>query len=348
MLPSDLNLQVRLLSDALKLPAPAADDRVSSVTRLTPGQAVTAQIQEQLPDGRFKVLVAGHSLAMQLPAGTQAGQSASLVYIGPEPQLSFALMETPGKGSYTSIMSSAGRLVSSLLLGTPTDPLRTANTAPVLTAMPMTGAEIESGLRQALSQSGLFYESHQAQWVAGDHPLEQLLKEPQGRLSPQLTGQASALARSSSDTAPATMPGMASQSDAATAASRQTSAQEIPAHPDTLSIIQQQLSVLENGQILWQGQIWPGQTMDWEITEHSADSPDQQQSGWDTRLSLDMAVLGPVDARLRIEQGKVAITLQADSDDAASMMRQRSPELIGALDTAGLQVSAFSVTRHAD
>ncbi|MFY9329869.1 MAG: flagellar hook-length control protein FliK [Georgfuchsia sp.] len=348
MLQPDLNLQVRLLSDALKLP-PVAGDRVSSVTRLVPGQAVMARIQEQLPDGRFKVQVAGNSLSMQLPAETQVGQSVRMVYVGPEPRLSFALLETPGRESYTTNMSSAGRLVSSLVLGTQANPLQTADAAPVLASMPMAGVEIESSLRQTLSQSGLFYESHQAQWVAGDHSLEQLLKEPQGRLSPQLASHTAMLARGSHDIAQMTMSVIASQDEAATAASQLPKAQEIPSHPATLPIIQHQLSVLETGHIFWQGQIWPGQTMDWKVYEQpQGGGPDQQQSSWDSRLSLDMAMLGPVDARLHIQQGKVAIILQADNEDAIDLMQQHGPELIHALESKGLPVSAFSVTSHGD
>ena len=38
-------------------------------------------------------------------------------------------------------------------------------------------------LKDAVSKSGLFYESHQAQWVAGEKSLVDILREPQGRLS---------------------------------------------------------------------------------------------------------------------------------------------------------------------
>ena len=39
---------------------------------------------------------------------------------------------------------------------------------PLLTAPPSTGAQLVPLLRQAVAQSGLFYESHQAEWVLGD------------------------------------------------------------------------------------------------------------------------------------------------------------------------------------
>ncbi|MFP3500840.1 flagellar hook-length control protein FliK [Burkholderia sp. SIMBA_062] len=44
-------------------------------------------------------------------------------------------------------------------------------------------AALRAALAQAVSESGLFYESHLAQWLAGQRPLAALLREPQARLT---------------------------------------------------------------------------------------------------------------------------------------------------------------------
>jgi hypothetical protein len=44
-------------------------------------------------------------------------------------------------------------------------------------------AALRAALAQAVSESGLFYESHLAQWLAGQRPLDALLREPQARLA---------------------------------------------------------------------------------------------------------------------------------------------------------------------
>ncbi|WP_175688419.1 flagellar hook-length control protein FliK [Burkholderia anthina] len=44
-------------------------------------------------------------------------------------------------------------------------------------------AVLHAALAQAVSESGLFYESHLAQWLAGQRPLAALLREPQARLA---------------------------------------------------------------------------------------------------------------------------------------------------------------------
>ena len=38
-------------------------------------------------------------------------------------------------------------------------------------------------LQQGLRESGLFYESHLARWFGGEYQIEDILREPQGRLS---------------------------------------------------------------------------------------------------------------------------------------------------------------------
>ncbi|CAB3764059.1 flagellar hook-length control protein FliK [Burkholderia paludis] len=44
-------------------------------------------------------------------------------------------------------------------------------------------AALSAALAQAVSESGLFYESHLAQWLAGQRPLAALMREPQARLA---------------------------------------------------------------------------------------------------------------------------------------------------------------------
>ncbi|WP_175890753.1 flagellar hook-length control protein FliK [Burkholderia cepacia] len=47
-------------------------------------------------------------------------------------------------------------------------------------------ATLRAALAQAVSESGLFYESHLAQWLAGQRPLAALMREPQARLAAAL------------------------------------------------------------------------------------------------------------------------------------------------------------------
>ncbi|HDR9394372.1 TPA: flagellar hook-length control protein FliK, partial [Burkholderia multivorans] len=50
-------------------------------------------------------------------------------------------------------------------------------------APPSLAGALRAALAQAVGESGLFYESHLAQWFAGQRPLATLLREPQARIA---------------------------------------------------------------------------------------------------------------------------------------------------------------------
>ncbi|MCK7498328.1 MAG: hypothetical protein MZW92_52605 [Comamonadaceae bacterium] len=59
-------------------------------------------------------------------------------------------------------------MIGTLLTGTGATPARAAplaRNAPILPAPPQTGQALAPLLQRAVSESGIFYESHQAQWV---------------------------------------------------------------------------------------------------------------------------------------------------------------------------------------
>lgn len=87
----------------------------------------------------------------------------------------------PGASTRESL-SFAARAILTLMDGTPPAPLRTAG--PVLPAPPTTGnsAAVATALANLVDESGLFYESHLSQWVAGARPMASILQEPQAPL----------------------------------------------------------------------------------------------------------------------------------------------------------------------
>ncbi|NRO95507.1 flagellar hook-length control protein FliK [Paraburkholderia sp. NMBU_R16] len=55
--------------------------------------------------------------------------------------------------------------------------------APVASAASLPVAALAGALASTVAETGLFYESHLAQWLSGGYPAEALLKEPQARLA---------------------------------------------------------------------------------------------------------------------------------------------------------------------
>jgi len=126
-------------------------------------------------------------------------------------------------------LSGIGRLISSLLARRPAaEPAILADGRPLLAALPAGAASLAQALREAVGRSGLFYESHQARWVAGRIDAATLRLEPQGALT--ATGESA-----------------------------------IP--NDILPLVGQQLDALGTHQLAWIAQIWPGRHIEWSLED---------------------------------------------------------------------------------
>ena len=114
--------------------------------------------------------------------------------------------------------------------------------------------------------------------------------------------------------------------------------------------MQQQLNALETRQVLWQGQVWPNQKMDWEIheeTPRSSTTREQEESGqWATQIRLDLPNLGEVAAMLRFGANGLSITLDASGGQTRKLFGAASTQLTAALAERGIKVSSTLVAPH--
>jgi hypothetical protein len=153
---------------------------------LSPGTDVRAQVLGQLDNGQAIVRIAGELLAMELPTAYRIGDTLPLTYVGSEPRLTFLLSRQTVSGMPVNV-SDLGRLLGQLAQEQPAaapplpEPLPSINR--LTTSPPLDAAGLADRLRQALTKSGVFYESHLAQWAEGKRQLAELLQEPQAALS---------------------------------------------------------------------------------------------------------------------------------------------------------------------
>ncbi|HXU92558.1 MAG TPA: flagellar hook-length control protein FliK, partial [Gallionella sp.] len=174
---------------------------------------------------------------------------------------------------------------------------------------------------------GLFYESHQAQWVRGERSTAQLLVEPQN----QLTGKQPVLTDTSQPAQPAKAPGDSG----------------LPIAKELLPLVQQQLHTLETHQLTWAGQVWPGQEMQWEIQgqpEHQAPRQ-QREREWSTEMELALPRLGDVHARLVFAESGLRMTLHAADAGTIDLFNRALPQLRNALADAGIPLTAAVVEK---
>ena len=114
-----------------------------------------------------------------------------------------------------------------------------------------------------------------------------------------------------------------------------------------MPIVQQQLDGLANQNFAWQGQIWPGQQMRWEIGENldNSRSPgDETAQRWQTRLKLSLPMLGDIDVALNLQAGgNVGITVTASSEASEARLRNEVQQLKKQFEAAGLNLTELLV-----
>jgi hypothetical protein len=333
------------------------------------GRTVPVAVLAKMNDGTFLVRVAGNPARMALPEGAQVGTEVPLKVIPGSPRPAFQLA---GALPTTPLTYSAAGAAAALPGGADLDALPTADlarlavknataagaaqtlaqvagdpkTAPQLSAagralgdvmaaamklpqpaetriaaVPIAAGptadtqQIADGLQHAIDKSGMFYESHLAEWAGGERPLAELKGEPQ-----MATGkQAMEAVRAG-----------------------------VPPDPATAQLISQQLNTQEQGRVSWEGQLWPGQAMQWDIAR---DAPGGGKNGgddgagapWRSQLTLRFAALGELGASIVMAGDQVHIRLQAGSDASGELLRAHAGRLQEALDAAGTPLSTLAI-----
>ncbi len=310
--------------------ADARQDALARLTQIALGQQVRATVLSMLEDGSVLARVAGTAVRLNLPVAAKAGDTLQLIKAGTQPRPTFLLAPTPqAEGDAPTTVSAAGRLIDHLLQSARRDGATAAleGGAPLLKSAQTPPAQIAGALRTALEFSGLFYESHLAQWTAGRRSLADVLREPQVREARQLAAQAQAAAPSA----------------------------EAPAR-QTTQLIPLQLETLEQQRVLWRGELWPGQPLEWEIRrddddrgdsdgEHSAGPEAAAEPCWHSVVRFELPRLGKVSAALRLAGDRLQLQLRTDSDAAALALRQHGGQLSDALAAAGSTLESLKVQR---
>ena len=114
-----------------------------------------------------------------------------------------------------------------------------------------------------------------------------------------------------------------------------------------MNVVRHQLDTLDTRQVVWNGLIWHGQPIEWEVTEQGPASPDTpEEQPWRTRLRLTLPRLGAIEATLRIGARGVTIMLDAASGDAAATLAEHQGELKHALRGAGVMPLSITIGRN--
>lgn len=158
-----------------------------AILQLAPGTDVRAEVLGKMLNGRTLMRVAGEVMAMELPESLATADSVRMTFLGREPRPTFSLSLQQNSATPVAI-SQTGRWLGQIVQGDAGEasrPEQLGRLTRLTDGPPVDTARLAVSLREALSTSGLFYESHLAEWAAGERDLNSILQEPQASLTRQ-------------------------------------------------------------------------------------------------------------------------------------------------------------------
>lgn len=306
----------RAVSAALQDDSSTALQTLSQPGRLPDlarGEVVTGRLAERLADGSAMVLIKNAVFNLKAPADGLLTKEPMLLRVdATSPLLQFDLLRLAALPDEKSAPV-AFTSAGRYLNGLLDAATQSAARGSLTLLSDPAAPGAGEQLRQSVEKSGVFYESHQRAWVDGRLSLEELKLEPQARLLHE--GRA----------------GLSSELG---------------------QLVQKQLEVHEQKVLVFQGQAWPGQAVDWEIQREEI--AEREANGelelpvWQTRLNLDLPALGGVGARLRMVGKQVQVVFDADDGQTAQLIEQYRSRLGSALEGAGLALASLLVKHGAD
>jgi hypothetical protein len=304
----------------------------SAFEHLAIGQALTGLVKSQ-SKGISLVEVEGQTIAMRLPQQAAPGDTLRLRFAGHMPQPVFLLEPPDAAATDAPQLSQTARMLSDIMQRVPERSLPTLTpAAPLLSQPPANPAELAIALRTALVRSGLFYESHLADWAVGQDSLDGLMQEPQNRLTTEAARSAPAFA----------LP------DASDAAGQK------PANP-MHTLLSQQLQVLEAPNFIWKGELWSGQTLEWQVRQETDPQADgataavrDAEAGWESHLKLTLPQLGTLDVHIKLDAHQAfSIRMVPEHPQTAPLLQKNQGRLIEQLAAAGCTLQTVTVQHDA-
>ena len=256
---------------------------------------------------------------------TQTTSTGKLAELSPNAQPNANIADTLADklSSTPTSLSNTGKFITQILQSAPTPGTKVniAAQAPVVNG-PVElkdTAATAAKLHHQISNSGLFYESHVAEWAQGQRPIADIRSEPQAQL----------------DT-----PGTTEINSNTTLA---------PASKEMGQIIHQQLNVLEQNIVRWQGELFPGQKIDWEIkkeTQGQRSTQETEEVNWQSTVRFDLPNLGPVTAIINMQANHLGLSIRAEQSATVTALKDHASELSSAMQMAGSPLMSFVVNKN--
>lgn len=288
---------VSALVDASDAP-PAEIAKTVATLRAMGG--MSARVVESGPGNTHVLDFSGTRITLKLAQSYAVGETVAVLLA--------AGQEAASDGGDVNL-SSTGQLINAALTTDAREESVNAAKAPVVSdTMPTDVPKLATELRQAVQDTGIFYESHLATWVDGKSGLDELRGEPKALLG--------------------------RQQDAGDALS-----------PQLAALVRRQLDALETRSVDWRGTLWPGQSGELAISEEPQAAGGAATKSWNTRIRLTLPNLGDIDARISLSGNRVRLDMDAEPGSVPGL-KDGGARLRDALAARGLTAERFEVTSN--
>jgi len=283
--------------------------------QLVLGREYFAQVLAKVGDSSYQVKVdtgglEGVILKMELGASVQAGQTLLLRYMQHNPVPTFLLAANSSTAGSTTDLSSAAKLIGQYLQTAAAAGVSSRHEASsVVSLNPNNPQLLAQDLKQALSGSGLFYESHLSGLLQTKESLASIRQEPQNQ---------------------AGTPIAALLSQQLAILENQRIAWQAEVWPGQ----KMDLDVYLQPQV------------DKEAQQPQAALAAVEARAISSELTMHLPQLGAVTARISINAGRMRVNIIAEEPAALALLRSGRQSLAEAISRNGQQLDALTVMHH--
>lgn len=279
---------------------------------------ITAKLEAPL----VMVNVNGHNIQMAMDKDLPIGQQLQLKFMGASPNPSFLLLDQT-KSSLANpqtSLSEAAQTISQYLraangdmniLGQQKHSLMQAQ--PVTATPLLNPQQIAQDIKQTVSMSGLFYESHLAAHTQGQRSIASILQEPHNTKPQQV-------------------------------------AQLVPQQLQVLenNRFEWQGPIWQNQMMQMSIERLPAKQTDFEDYSQSERTPNDTTEHYESKLHLELPKLGSIHARLLLVNGQLQLSLSAEQESTARTMQLERSTLTQAFAdaTEALKLTHLHIAQH--
>ena len=335
-------------------------------TALRPGQIVAARVESHLPDGTARLAFGETRIDVRLPGRAETGATLRLQVLRTAPDLAFTLLGrtagpsgTPGaypvlpKGlqadlqnmirtaivdqdSVAPLLTGLDRLLSSGGTAVPQG-VRQAMEQLLGLRLPVNPAPSGEALRDAIKKSGVFLEANLARGSIPAHggDMKAALLALQAGLRLWLGGGVPAADAEAAKS-------LLSQTRAALSRLRLAQTGSLPDPAELQGRRGEKPAEWVFELPFHSGDRTFGVQL--RIEREGGGGGAEEDESWRIRFSVDAEPLGPVHAVVTLRGGALGISIWAERDNGADLLRRRVPDLAQALERSDLEVAGVNVS----